>query len=348
MARLNGNAIVAQPFSTRALLPGTHPLARYLLQLMTVKETNLCVSADVTSTAQLIRLAEEVGDSICMLKTHADMVDDWGSTTIERLQEIATRKKFLLFEDRKFGDIGSTVQRQYAAGPLRIVEWASLTNAHVFPGPAIVSALQASADSFHKSSNHSVTTEISAEDTLDEHGEETGERTHRVGSIVSTTTIEMRFEPTTPRAKLLAAGSMGDALVELGEPPMERGLLLLAEMSSKGNLLTEEYTAQCVSMAREHRGFVVGFVAQRSLNSDDDDHFLTLTPGVSLPAAGGDGPVPTGDGLGQQYNSPRHVVLQKGSDVIIVGRGIITARDRAAEAERYRREAWLAYEERVG
>ena len=34
------------------------------------------------------------------------------------LRDLARRKKFLVFEDRKFGDIGSTVQRQYTAGPL--------------------------------------------------------------------------------------------------------------------------------------------------------------------------------------------------------------------------------------
>ena len=95
-------------YSSRADRPGTHPLTAYLLQLMSIKRSNLCVSADVHSTAALLRLAEEVGDSICILKTHADIIDDFGEDTIQGLQEISRRKKFLLFEDRKFGDIGST------------------------------------------------------------------------------------------------------------------------------------------------------------------------------------------------------------------------------------------------
>lgn len=77
---------------------------------MTTKSSNLCVSADVSTTSQLIQLAEDVGDSICMLKTHIDIIDDFGPRTVEALKEIASRKKFLIFEDRKFGDIGSTLE----------------------------------------------------------------------------------------------------------------------------------------------------------------------------------------------------------------------------------------------
>ncbi len=94
-------------FLERAALPSTPPLGTYLLRLMAVKRTNLCLSADVQSTSQLLDLAEECGDSICILKTHADIVSDFGERTIKGLMEIAARRKFLIFEDRKFGDIGS-------------------------------------------------------------------------------------------------------------------------------------------------------------------------------------------------------------------------------------------------
>lgn len=94
-------------YQARADVSGTHPLVVYLLHLMEVKRSNLCVSADVHSTTELLRLAEEVGASICVLKTHADIIDDFGQRTIDGLKEVAKRKKFLIFEDRKFGDIGS-------------------------------------------------------------------------------------------------------------------------------------------------------------------------------------------------------------------------------------------------
>lgn len=74
---------------------------------MEIKQSNLCVSADVSSAAALIQLAEDVGDYICVLKTHADIVEDWSDRTVRKLRELSRQKCFLLFEDRKFGDIGS-------------------------------------------------------------------------------------------------------------------------------------------------------------------------------------------------------------------------------------------------
>ena len=94
-------------FSTRAEHPNSSPLATYLLSLISIKRSNLCVSADVHTTYDLLSVAEEIGDHICVLKTHADIIDDWSEKTIAGLQEISRRKRFLLFEDRKLGDIGS-------------------------------------------------------------------------------------------------------------------------------------------------------------------------------------------------------------------------------------------------
>jgi hypothetical protein len=98
---------LGQSYCERSYHPDISPLAAYLLRLMHFKQTNLCVSADVTTSAELLRVAEETGDHICILKTHADIVRDFGDRTIRGLNEIAKRKKFLVFEDRKFGDIGS-------------------------------------------------------------------------------------------------------------------------------------------------------------------------------------------------------------------------------------------------
>jgi uridine monophosphate synthetase len=101
------HATAYQTYGERSEDPNLTPLATYLLRLIHLKRTNLCVSADVTTSTDLLRLAEEVGDHICVLKTHADIIHDFNDRTIRGLNELAERKKFLVFEDRKFGDIGS-------------------------------------------------------------------------------------------------------------------------------------------------------------------------------------------------------------------------------------------------
>ncbi|KAL8894278.1 MAG: hypothetical protein Q9207_008524, partial [Kuettlingeria erythrocarpa] len=347
----------SQTFSSRAESDTVPALSSYLLSLISIKQSNLCVSADVHTTSALLRLAEEVGDSICVLKTHADIIDDFSDRTIKGLQEIATRKCFLIFEDRKFGDIG--IQSQYTRGPMRIATWAHLTNAHIFPGPALIPTLQSAATSTLISLNQSVSTEISTgtpRSSIDGGGTtetDTEESTdpsptttttspkkkpssaanllpssqpgssssffnrplspadvdmsHRRTSIVTaTTTISQTYEPSPPNPATLSRtlSSSSDpaidrpsALAQLGPPPHARGLLLLAQMSSQDNMFTPAYTSACVSAARAHKDFVLGFVAQEDLNGEEGDEFLVFTPGVALPegAAEGGG----GDGMGQ-------------------------------------------------
>lgn len=272
-----------------------------------------------------------------------------------------------------------TVQKQYTSGHHRIALWAEITNAHVLPGPAIVTALEKAAEATIAKYNTAVHTEISAsprtqpingvdedeeDDTVDETviespmDVENEERrlsikaTDRKQSVVSvTTSISMRTESISPRPDANDEDTFNldtaTELLRLGEVPFLRSLLLLAEMSSEGHLMTPEYQKKNVEIARSHPEFVMGFIAQRSLNSEPDDNFITMTPGCQLPPPGQEGKK-LGDNLGQQYNTPRKLIFEQGCDIIIVGRGIVRAQDRQSEAERYRKAAWAAYEERIG
>jgi len=89
-------------------------------------------------------------------------------------------------------------------------------------------------------------------------------------------------------------------------------------------------------MARKNRDFVIGFVAGQRLSWDEeDDSFIVTSPGVSLESSG--------DALGQQYNTPDKVIRERGSDIIIVGRGVYHAADPVAAAIKYRDAGWSAY-----
>ena len=271
------------------------------------------------------------------------------------------------------------MQLQYTSGPLSIVRWAPLVNAHLFPGPAIITALSEAAKKAIAAHNTSVQTDISASpvpsvsgtesveteddddglenDSDSEEEEAKDDRKGRKHSVVSvSTTISTKTETISPQPALRPTRSRGStaensdeedeeaedpaaALEELGPPPFYRSLLLLAEMSSKDNLLTPQYTQACVKHARLNRDFVMGFVAQQSLNSEKEDNFITLTPGVQLSAGG--------DALGQQYNTPHKVIGEAGCDIMIVGRGVLAASDRRRAAHEYRKQGWLAYEDRL-
>lgn len=100
-------------YSARATLSTIHPVAKRLFTLMEEKRTNLCVSADVTRTHELLELADTLGPIICVMKTHVDILQDFSIDAINKLKELSAKHNFLIFEDRKFADIGNTVKHQY-------------------------------------------------------------------------------------------------------------------------------------------------------------------------------------------------------------------------------------------
>jgi len=128
-----------------------HPIASQLFNIIHEKHTNLCVSVDLTTKDAVLALAEAVGPSICMLKTHADIIEDFDIKFTQDLKHIAKKFNFLIFEDRKFADIGNTVALQMTGGVHHIHDWADIVTVHAVAGPGTLSALQ----SIKHSSSHS-------------------------------------------------------------------------------------------------------------------------------------------------------------------------------------------------
>lgn len=236
-------------------------LGKHLFNLMAEKQTNLALSADVTTKQELLTLADTLGPEICVLKTHIDIITDFDADLTHQLQQLSQQHQFLIFEDRKFADIGNTVKLQYSKGIYRIAEWADMINAHTLPGPGIIEGLKA------------------------------------------------------------------------GNTKPVSGLLLLAEMSSKENLLDKTYAQKTLALAQQHKDFVFGFIAQSKLSDEPD--FIYMTPGVNLETSG--------DNLGQNYLHPEKVILENGCDVIIVGRGIYQASNPLLAAQEFRTLGWQAY-----
>lgn len=112
-----------------------------------------------------------------------------------------------------------------------------------------------------------------------------------------------------------------------------RAILLIAELSAKNNLIDAAYVQHTLKMAERFADFVIGFITQHALSKDP--HWMNFTPGVKLEVGF--------DTLGQQYITPEQAIVERGSDVIIVGRGIISEPDPIKAAKQYRDAAWQGY-----
>ncbi|KAH7157321.1 orotidine 5'-phosphate decarboxylase [Dactylonectria estremocensis] len=136
-------------YSTRARFH-SHPVARKLFTIAEAKRSNLIVSADFSNTNGLLECADSLGPYIAVFKTHIDLVSDFSEATVAGLKSLAAKHNFLIFEDRKFVDIGTTAQKQYHGGALRISEWADIVNLSILGGESVVQALAqtVSSDSF--------------------------------------------------------------------------------------------------------------------------------------------------------------------------------------------------------
>ncbi len=80
-------------------------------------------------------------------------------------------------------------------------------------------------------------------------------------------------------AHILPGPGIINGLADVGRKK-NRGLILLAEMSSSGHLMDEDYIKQTYKMAEQYADFVIGFVTQHALSTDP--HWINFTPGVKL------------------------------------------------------------------
>ncbi|CAG7833533.1 unnamed protein product [Allacma fusca] len=244
--------------------------SKKLLRIMYKKKTNLCLAADLQNWTEVLEVARTLGPHICLLRTHIDTYNLENYYQVvefrKHLKDLATKFDFMIMEDRKFADIGSTVQRQLTSKPFEIAQWADMVTVHGLPGPGVLQCFE---------------------------------------------------------------GLENIAVV------------VIAEMSSTGNLgrKVSDYKHECLKITDGYDKIVAGFVSHSKIRVDrKDTFFLQFTPGVALNDYTG------GDGLGQQYVYVDDAILDRGADVIIVGRGILKHGNEnwREVAEEFQRNGWSA------
>ena len=78
---------------------------------------------------------------MCIVKLHADIINDFDEAFIAYLLRAKRTHGFLLWEDRKFADIGHTVRHQLHGGVHRISSWADIVSCHAVAGRPALDAL---------------------------------------------------------------------------------------------------------------------------------------------------------------------------------------------------------------
>ncbi len=117
------------------------PLTRKLMETILRKKSNLVLSLDVEDVATFFDILEATGPEIFMVKTHVDILKDYNGSFVPRLKALAAKHDFIIFEDRKFADIGSTVRKQFKSGVYKIADWAEYVTVHMIAGEAILDGL---------------------------------------------------------------------------------------------------------------------------------------------------------------------------------------------------------------
>lgn len=99
-----------------------------------VSSSKLCIAIDLTTKAAIRSVIEAVGPHVGLIKLHCDIVGDFDASFVDYLLDAKRRHGLLIWEDRKFGDIGATVDKQLHGGLYRIAEWADIVSCHAVGG----------------------------------------------------------------------------------------------------------------------------------------------------------------------------------------------------------------------
>lgn len=181
-----------------------NPILAYLQTLAATKKTlpygqPVVAHASVNhiDSASLVRLAADIGPYIAILQIPADVIDDWSSDTIEQLQYLSRKHRFLLWEGSKILNplvnfmgradapletrqaLADLIKKSYTSGPLRTATWSNLATSWAPAAPVdqqendiLIPTLRLAAREAVATTAKIIQTEISAEMNNYSSGEE--------------------------------------------------------------------------------------------------------------------------------------------------------------------------------
>lgn len=82
------------------------------LKIIIGKKTNICLALDIPEWDRFFDVLEKIASRICMVKIHLDIMKNTTPEHLNQLRRLAEMEEFMIWEDRKFCDIGNTNRMQ--------------------------------------------------------------------------------------------------------------------------------------------------------------------------------------------------------------------------------------------
>ncbi|KRZ16550.1 Uridine 5'-monophosphate synthase, partial [Trichinella pseudospiralis] len=121
----------------------SHCLAKQLWEIAINKKSNLCVACKLSDPKEIIALAQQIGQFICMLIIRSDLIFKHPLVDfISELKACAKSNNFMIMDDRKFCDVSSIVEMQLTGGEWSIANWVDFVTVLPFSGRGVFSAIR--------------------------------------------------------------------------------------------------------------------------------------------------------------------------------------------------------------
>lgn len=126
----------------------------------------------------------------------------------------------------------------------------------------------------------------------------------------------------------------GDGIIESVSNKFPHvGLLLIAELSTKNNLINDDYIKNTTNMYNNNKNKISGFICQNKIfNHVNKFDTLTFSPGINFNSKG--------DNHDQTYRNPLNGQTEQTGLYWIIGRGIYESNDVIDACEKYKEKGW--------